>query len=93
MKKMIKYQERYDLFLFIADMHALTTFKSKEEQRRFTYEAVADFYSLGLNPDQCTFWIQSDVPTVTELTWYLSNAITVNQLSLAHSYKDKTAKG
>lgn len=93
MKKMIDYQNKYDLFLFIADLHALTTFKSKEAQLNYTYDAVADFYSLGLDPDRSTFWIQSDVPGVTELTWYLSNAITVNQLSLAHSYKDKVSKG
>jgi tryptophanyl-tRNA synthetase len=93
MQKMIKYQENYDLFLFIANLHSLTTFQSKESQLNYTYDAVADFYSLGLDPDKATFWIQSDVPGVTELTWYLSNSITVNQLSLAHSYKDKVSHG
>ena len=93
MKKMIEYQDKYDLFLFIANLHSLTTFQSKELQLNYTYDAVADFYALGLNPDKSTFWVQSDVPSVTELTWYLSNAITVNQLSLAHSYKDKVSRG
>lgn len=93
MQKMIKYQDNYDLFLFIANLHSLTTFQSKESQLNYTYDAVADFYSLGLDPDKATFWIQSDVPGVTELTWYLSNSITVNQLSLAHSYKDKVSHG
>ncbi len=93
MKKMISYQDRYDLFLFIANLHSLTTFQSKELQLDYTYDAVADFYALGLDAEKATFWIQSDVIGVTELTWYLSNSITVNQLSLAHSYKDKVAKG
>lgn len=90
---MIKYQENYDLFLFIANLHSLTTFQSRESQLNFTYDAVADFYALGLDAEKATFWIQSDVPGVTELTWYLSNSITVNQLSLAHSYKDKVSHG
>ncbi len=90
---MIKYQENYDLFLFIANLHSLTTFQSRESQLSFTYDAVADFYALGLDPEKATFWIQSDVPGVTELTWYISNSITVNQLSLAHSYKDKVSHG
>lgn len=90
---MIQYQENYDLFLFIANLHSLTTFQSRESQLSYTYDAVADFYALGLDADKATFWIQSDVPGVTELTWYLSNSITVNQLSLAHSYKDKVSHG
>ncbi len=93
MKKMISYQDHFDLFLFIANLHSLTTFQSKELQLDYTYDAVADFYALGLDADKSTFWIQSDVPGVTELTWYLSNSITVNQLSLAHSYKDKVSRG
>lgn len=93
MKKMVGYQNSSDLFLFIADLHSLTTFQSKEILRENIYDAVCDFLALGLDPEKCTFWVQSDVPQVTELTWYLSMCITVNQLELAHSYKDKTAKG
>lgn len=93
MKKVIGYQNSSDLFLFIADLHSLTTFQSREILQENIYDAVCDFLALGLDPDKCTFWIQSDVPEVTELTWYLSMCITVNQLELAHSYKDKTAKG
>lgn len=93
MKKFVEYQSKFDLFLFLANLHSLTTFRSKEELKQYTYEAVCDFLALGIDPAKTTFWIQSDVPQVTELTWYLSNSITVSQLSLAHSYKDKTAKG
>lgn len=90
---MIKYQDNFDLFLFIANLHSLTSISSRDDLINNTYDAVADFLALGLDPDKSTFWIQSDVPEVTELTWYLSNYITVNQLSLAHSYKDKISKG
>jgi tryptophanyl-tRNA synthetase len=93
MRKMINYQNDYDLFLFIANLHSLTSISDKYNLIEFTYDAVADFLALGLDPNKSTFWIQSDVPEVTELTWYLSNYLTVNQLSLAHSFKDKTSKG
>ncbi|MCC6274915.1 MAG: tryptophan--tRNA ligase [Leptospiraceae bacterium] len=93
MKKMIEYQSESDLFCFIANLHSLTTFKDRKNIEEHTFDAVCDFLALGIDPVKSTFWIQSDVPLVTELTWYLSMCITVNQLSLAHSFKDKTAKG
>lgn len=93
MDKMIRYQENNDLFCFIANLHSLTSFKSKETLVENTFDAACDFFALGIDPDKSTFWVQSDVPLVTELTWYLSMCINVNQLHLAHSYKDKIAKG
>ncbi|TGL74464.1 tryptophan--tRNA ligase [Leptospira yasudae] len=92
-RKLKEYQETTDLFCFVADLHSLTTFSSKEKQKENTYNAVCDFLALGIDPDRCTFWLQSSVPEVTELTWYLSHSISVNQLELAHSFKDKVAKG
>ncbi len=55
--------------------------------------AAADFLALGLDPDKCFFWVQGDVPEVTELTWILSNVTPMGLLERAHSYKDKIAKG
>jgi len=93
MRKMIHYQENEELFCFIANLHALTTFKSSQVIKEDTYNAALDFLSLGLDPGKSIFWVQSDVPEVCELTWYLSTVYTVSGLSKAHSYKDKTAKG
>jgi tryptophanyl-tRNA synthetase len=93
MRKMIRYQSESDLFCFIANLHSLTTFPGQDKLKDYTYSAVLDFLALGMDPDKSTFWVQSDVPEVTELTWYLSMCITHSQLSLAHSYKDKLNKG
>ncbi|TGK17927.1 tryptophan--tRNA ligase [Leptospira fluminis] len=92
-RKLVKYQNDSDLYCFVADLHALTTFSSAKNQKDNTYDAVCDFLALGIDPDKCSFWIQSSVPEVTELAWYLSMSITVPQLQLAHSFKDKVAKG
>ncbi|MCE9500024.1 MAG: tryptophan--tRNA ligase [Leptospira sp.] len=93
MRKMIHYQDKSDLFCFIANLHSLTTFSGKDKLENFTFDALCDFLALGIDPEKTTFWVQSDVPLVTELSWYLSMCITSNQLSLAHSFKDKIAKG
>jgi tryptophanyl-tRNA synthetase len=46
MEKMIRYQEDHDLFCFVANLHSLTTFKSKEALLDNTFDAVCDFYAL-----------------------------------------------
>lgn len=92
-KKILDYQSKEELFLFIANLHALTTFRSKEELKEYTLGCAIDLLALGVDPNKTVFWVQSDVPQVTELTWYLSQSITVSQLQLAHSFKDKVAKG
>ncbi len=93
MKRMIAYQEKGELLCFIADYHSLTTIKSKKEREDNTLEIAADFLALGLDPDTSIFWLQSDVPEVIELSWILSQHVTVAQLELAHSYKDKVSQG
>ncbi|WCL50407.1 tryptophan--tRNA ligase [Leptospira sp. GIMC2001] len=92
-QKMLSYQSKENLFLFVANLHSLTTFKDKKIQWENTRNAVLDLLALGIDPNKTVFWIQSDVPEVTEITWYLSMAIITSQLSLAHSFKDKTARG
>jgi len=93
MKRMIDYQEEHDLFTFIVNYHALTSVFDAQKLREGTIDAACDFLALGIDPDKSTFWVQSDVPEVTELTWLLSNVTGVGLLERAHSYKDKMAKG
>lgn len=93
MKRMLEYQETSELFCFVASYHAMTTVKRGEDLARNIEAVVLDFLALGMDPNRSTFWVQSDVPEVTELTWILSMQITVPQLELAHSYKDKVAQG
>ena len=93
MKRMIDYQEKAELYCFIASYHALTTVSDRQVMEGSILDAALDFLALGLDPERSVFWVQSDVPEVTELTWLLSTSITVSQLELAHSYKDKTAQG
>lgn len=93
MKRMLEYQETSELFCFVASYHAMTTVEKGEDLARNIEGVVLDFLALGMDPNRSTFWVQSDVPEVTELTWILSMQITVPQLELAHSFKDKVAQG
>ena len=78
-----------DAFLFIADMHSLTQIKDGKQLRENTYSTAATWLSCGLNINRAVFYRQSDVPEVTELSWYLSCFFPYQRLTLAHSFKDK----
>ncbi|HOB53685.1 MAG TPA: tryptophan--tRNA ligase [Acidobacteriota bacterium] len=93
MKRMIEFQAHNELFCFIVNYHALTTVQDGKTLRQGTVDAAMDFLALGLDPEQSIFWVQSDVPEVTELTWILSCVTSMGLLERCHSYKDKIARG
>jgi tryptophanyl-tRNA synthetase len=93
MKKMIEYQEHEELFCFIANYHAMTSVAEGKALAKGTLEAAANFLALGMDPDKSTFWVQSDLPEVQELTWFLSTFTPMGLLERCHSYKDKVARG
>src|SRR5204863_2673568 len=78
---------------FVADYHALTSLKSPALLRENGRRVAVDFLACGLDPERATFFRQSDVPQVTELTWILSTIAPMGLLERAHSYKDKVARG
>lgn len=93
MKPMISYMDKSELFVFVVNFHALTSVGEGDKLARGTLEAAADFLALGLDPDRCIFWVQSDVPEVVELAWILTCMTPMGLLERCHSYKDKIAKG
>ncbi len=76
-------------FLFIADMHSLTQIKNAQTLRENTYSTAATWLAFGLDVEKTIFYRQSDIPQVTELSWYLSCFFPYQRLTLAHSFKDK----
>ncbi|HPI13914.1 MAG TPA: tryptophan--tRNA ligase [Spirochaetota bacterium] len=93
MKRMIEFQNDNELFCFIVNYHAMTTVHDGGLLRQNTLDAAMDFLALGLDPDRCFFWVQSDVPEVMELTWILGCHTSMGLLERSHSYKDKIARG
>ena len=78
-----------DSFLFIANMHTLTQIKDAELLRTNTYAVAAAWLAFGLDTGKSTFYRQSDIPEVTELTWYLNCFAPYPMLANAHSFKDR----
>ncbi|MBU3984699.1 MAG: tryptophan--tRNA ligase, partial [Proteobacteria bacterium] len=93
MKSMIAQMESSELYVFIVDLHAMTSVHDRDRLAAGTLEAAADFLALGLDPEKCIFWVQSDVPEVCELTWVLSTIAPMGLIERCHSYKDKVANG
>jgi tryptophanyl-tRNA synthetase len=78
--------------LFIADLHSLTTVRDAELLRQNTYAVAASWLACGFDTDKNLLYRQSDVPQVTELTWYLSCFTPYPMLANAHSFKDKSGR-
>ncbi len=76
-------------FLFIANLHSLTQIKNAADLRENTYSTAATWLAFGLDIEKTVFYRQSDIPQVTELSWYLSCFYPYQRLTLAHSFKDK----
>ncbi len=86
-----KRSEQEALF-FIADMHSLTTIRDAALLRQNTYSVAAAWLAFGFDTDKHVFYRQSDVPMVTELTWYLNCFAPFPMLANAHSFKDKSSR-
>lgn len=92
-ERMIQFQNESDLFCFVANYHSMTSINDKVKLEENTREAFIDLLALGIDPNQSTFWVQSNVPEVTELAWILSNFASVGLMQRSTSYKDKIANG
>ena len=69
------------MFVFIADAQALTdNMDNPEKVRQNVIEVALDYLACGLNPDQCTLFIQSQIPELCELTFYYMDLVTVSRL-------------
>lgn len=77
-------------YFFIADYHALTQLKLPGKIYEYTYEALAAYIALGLDPSKVVFYRQSDVPEVFELNWILACFTPKGMMDRAHAYKSLT---
>jgi tryptophanyl-tRNA synthetase len=93
MRPAIELQKEGETFYFIANYHALTSLRDPNALRENSRRVALDFLACGLDPDKAALFRQSDVPQTTELAWILSTVTPVSRLELAHSYKDKIARG
>lgn len=92
MKQFVDLQGEYESYIFIADLHALTTVQNREEMEENTIGVLLDYMAIGLDPKEVTIYKQSDLPQVSELTWIFNCLTTMPYLMRAHAFKDAEAK-
>ncbi|WP_322993424.1 tryptophan--tRNA ligase [Limnohabitans sp.] len=76
-----------DGFYFLADYHALIKCDEPARIQRSTLEIAASWIASGLDPEKVTFYRQSDIPEIPELTWFLTCVTGKGVLNRAHAYK------
>jgi len=91
-KPMVELQQQGELLCFIANLHSQTTVQHGPQLQSLTDAALLDLLSLGIDPEKSVLWVQSDIPEVMELSWYLNNVTPLGLLQRCHAYKDKVSK-
>ena len=86
-------KESANFYLMVADYHALTSVRDGAALRANIYNTVRDYLAVGVDSEHVTLFRQSDNPDHMEMGWIMNCLVTVPFLMLAHSYKDKVAKG
>ena len=82
----------YDCYFCIVDYHSLTGTKSAEERREQITRTAAELLAAGIDPDKCTFFVQSHVPEVAELAWVFQTLTPMGELERMTQFKDKSAQ-
>jgi len=76
-----------DSYFFLADYHALINVQDAERVRQSRLEIAATWIAMGLDTDRSTFYRQSDIPEIPELTWILACMTSKGLMNRAHAYK------
>lgn len=89
----VKFQDQYELYIFIANQHAITVPIEAKELRQNTKDLIALYLASGLDPEKVTLFLQSDVSAHAKLGWIMTCMSYMGELQRMTQYKDKTAKG
>ena len=89
----VKYQDEYEMYIFIANQHAITVPTDPKALRQNTKDLIALYLAAGLDSEKCTLFLQSDVDAHVKLGWVFTCLTYMGELQRMTQYKDKTAKG
>ena len=89
----VDFQERYDAFYCVVDLHALTVPGDPEELSKSTLTMATLLLACGLDPNRCTLFVQSHVHQHAELAWLLECTASMGELARMTQFKDKAQKG
>lgn len=91
-KNFIKLQDEYDMYIFVADLHALTTYIDPTKLQENKKNIYALYLACGLDPNKTCIFFQSDVPAHSQLNWITTTLTTMGELSRMTQFKDKSKK-
>ncbi|MFD9816704.1 tryptophan--tRNA ligase [Streptomyces sp. NPDC059080] len=91
-RQWVALQESHDAFYMVVDLHAITVPQDPATLRRNTRVAVAQLLAAGLDPEQCTLFVQSHVPEHAQLAWVMNCVTGFGEASRMTQFKDKSAK-
>ncbi len=88
-KNFVKMQHEYNCYFFIADLHSLTTHPTPGDLHSNVKHVLVEYLACGIDPEETTIYIQSDVPEIAELYLYLNMNAYMGELERSASFKDK----
>ncbi len=88
----VRFQEQYDAYYCVVDLHAITVPHDAALLRAHTLEVTALYIAAGLDPQRATLFVQSHNPAHAELAWLLTCLTPLGWLNRMTQYKDKAAK-
>lgn len=88
-KSFLKMQEEHECYFFIADIHSLTTHPTPSDLHCNVKQVLAEHLAMGVNPEKCALFVQSDVPAISELYTYMNMNAYIGELERSTSFKDK----
>jgi tryptophanyl-tRNA synthetase len=91
-KQWVQMQQAYDAFYCVVDLHAITVEHDPKLLRGRTRLAAAQLFALGLDPDQCTVFVQSHVPEHAQLGWVMGSLTGFGEASRMTQFKEKSAR-
>ncbi len=89
-KQMVKYQDEYESFLFVADLHAITVPKENLNLKENTKSLIALYLACGIDPKKNTIFVQSQNEYHANLSWVLECNTYFGELSRMHQFKEKS---
>ncbi|MDD2202911.1 MAG: tryptophan--tRNA ligase [Bacilli bacterium] len=91
-KQYIELQKKYESYVFVADLHAITVPQEKEELRKNIKDIVAIYLACGLDHKKTTIYLQSENPYHAQLSWILECNTYLGELNRMTQFKDKNKK-
>lgn len=93
LKQWVEIQKNHRCLFCIVDMHAITVPQDPKELRALSLEVAAAYLAVGIDPNRCSIYIQSEVAEHAELGWILGTITKMGELERMTQFKDKSQKG